>query len=235
MNDSLLEYLSGFVSERRKELFAKIVAMRTRYITVAIEDVYQSHNASAVLRTCDCLGVQDVHIIENYNTFETNPEVALGASNWLTIHKYNYGENSSSEAIKRLKDGGYRIVATSPHINEVHLEDFSLDKGRTALFFGTEKEGLSQAALKHADEFLRIPMRGFTESFNISVSAAIILYQLTGKLHKSDIRWELTKTETEEVMLEWLRKSIKRADLLEKEFFERGSGHDKKIKKKGKK
>ncbi len=232
MESSLTEYLARFVSERRNRLFLDIVAMRTRYITVAIEDVYQPHNASAVLRTCDCLGVQDVHIIENYNKFETNPEVALGASNWLTIHKYSYGSNSSLEAIKRLREENYRIVATLPHSNDVLLDDFCLEKGKAALFFGTEKEGLSETVMKHADEFLRIPMKGFTESFNISVSAAIILYQLTERLRRLKTDWGLTAAEKDEVRLEWLKKSVKSAGLLEKRFYERkadrrGAGENK--------
>ncbi len=224
MDNSLIDYLSQFVSTRRRDLFNRIVQMRTRYLTVAIEDVYQPHNASAVMRTCDCLGVQDAHIIENYNRFEANPEVALGASNWLTIHKYNSPGDNTLEAVKELKRNNYRIVATTPHHSEVMLDDFDLEKGKAAFFFGTEKEGLSDSAMKHADEFLRIPMRGFTESFNISVSAAIILYRLTEILRSSEIEWQLTQEEREGVLLQWLRNTIKSSDLLEKKFYEKKQG-----------
>jgi len=214
----LISHLSQFISSHRLSTFEKVLENRTRYLTVALEDIYQSQNASAVLRTCDCLGIQDVHIIENKNTFQLNPDVVLGSSKWLNLYQYNKEENNTISAINELKRNGYRIVATTPHKNDQSLDDMSLDNGRTALLFGTELNGLSDTALNMANEYLRIPIVGFTESYNISVSAAIILYQLTNKLRQSDIPWKLTDSEKDELMLDWLRKSIKRSELIEKEF-----------------
>ncbi len=77
---SLLNYLSQFLTEKRRSLFTKVLDSRTRHLTVVIEDIYQSQNASAVLRTCDLTGVQDLHIIENKNIYDINPDVALGSS-----------------------------------------------------------------------------------------------------------------------------------------------------------
>ncbi|MDX1314533.1 MAG: RNA methyltransferase, partial [Eudoraea sp.] len=216
----LIEYLSGFVSENRFELFQKIVARRTRYITLVLEDIYQSQNASAVLRTADCFGIQDVHIIENSNKYDVNPDVALGSDKWLTMHKYNSTEHNTLEAFNELRDRGYRIVATTPHNNDVELGNFDLSKGKAAFVFGTELRGLSDTAIKNADEYLKIPMYGFTESFNISVSAAIISHHLSGKLYKSGIDWMLSDTEKEDLILNWLRKTIKSSALLEKQFME---------------
>ncbi|MBN2486330.1 MAG: RNA methyltransferase [Bacteroidales bacterium] len=211
-NSDLIQHLEQFATEKRRELFYKLIGYRTRYVTVVLEDIYQSQNASAVLRTCDCLGIQDVHIIENQNKYQINPDVALGANKWLSIKKYNQkNHNNTLTAIKALKDNGYRIVATTPHTNNTELPDFNLQPGKTAMLFGTEKKGLSPTALSLSDEFVKIPLYGFTESYNISVSAAIILYQLTEKLKTTSpkIEWQLSTAEQAEILLEWFSASIR--------------------------
>jgi tRNA (guanosine-2'-O-)-methyltransferase len=211
----LLDQMLGFISENKRQLFEKVIQNRTRYITVVMEDIFQSHNASAVLRSCDCFGIQDVHVIENYNKFEINPDIALGASKWLTIKKYNTEENNTINAYKQLKDNGYRIVATTPHVNDCTLEELNLDS-KVALIFGTEMNGLSEIAIKNADEFVKIPMYGFTESFNISVSAAIILHYLTNKLRINQKNWGLNENEIIDVKLSWVKKVVKRSDIYER-------------------
>ncbi len=216
----LLEFLSTYISENKKQLFDKIIEYRTRHITVVLEDIYQPHNASAVLRSSDCFGIQDVHIIENRNTYEVNPDVALGSSKWLTLIKYNRSTNNTLEAFETLKKQGYRIVATTPHKNDHSLDDFEINS-KTALVFGNELEGLSDIALENADDYVKIPMYGFTESFNISVSAAIIFHHLTEKLRKSSINWKLSDDEILDIKLNWVRSVIKRNEIFEKEFFSR--------------
>lgn len=218
MEDVLIKFLSGFVTKNRIQLFNQVLSDRTRYITVVLEDLYQPHNASAVLRTCDCFGIQDVHIIENRNKYTVNPDVALGSSKWLDLVKYNKKDNNTLPAFKKLRKAGYRIVATAPHDNEVTLDEFDLEKGKTALLFGTELNGLTDTAINNADEFLKIHMFGFTESYNISVSVAIVLYHLVNDLKKSNIHWQLSDKEKKSVKLDWLRKSIKMSSYLEKEF-----------------
>jgi tRNA (guanosine-2'-O-)-methyltransferase len=218
MDESLIQHLETFVTPRRLNLFDEVLEERTRYITIALEDIYQSQNASAVLRTCDNLGIQDVHIIENRNDYTVNPDVSLGSEKWLTIKKYRKSGNNTIRAITVLREQGYRIVATSPHKTDTELTDFEIEKGKIALFFGTELQGLTEDVMKNADEFLKIPMHGFTESYNISVSAAIICFQLSEKLKSSDLNWRLTKSEKQEVKLDWLRASVKRSKIIEKEF-----------------
>lgn len=225
MQNEILEYLSTFITPERLALFNKVLQKRTKYITVVLEDIYQSQNASAVLRTCDCFGVQDVHIIENRNQFNVNKEVSLGSSKWLSLHKYSEAENNSVEAVRKLKTQGYRIVATTPHKNDQSLPDFDLTRGKTALIFGSELPGISEQLMNEADEFLKIPMFGFTESFNISVSAAIILHHLTSKVRNDkNIDWQLTTEESEAIKLEWIRNTIKRSELLEERYREEKKG-----------
>ena len=224
MKKELINHLSKFITSKRLDLFNRTLLERTRYLTVILEDIFQSHNASAVLRSCDCFGIQDVHIIENRNEYEINPEVALGASKWLNLHKYNELENNTLETIKKLKNQNYRIVATTPHTKDTSLVNFDLSKGKTALLFGTEMQGISDIAMKHADEFLKIDMFGFTESFNISVSAGICLQHLTYKLRSSDINYKLSEEEKLDLKLDWLKTSIRKSDILEKEFIKKFKG-----------
>jgi tRNA (guanosine-2'-O-)-methyltransferase len=188
---------------------------------VVLEDIFQPQNASAVLRSCDCLGIQNVHVVENRNKFQVDTEVTMGSSKWLTINKHSHIENNSLETIQHLKRKGYRIVATSPHSNDVELPDFDMSKGKIALVFGSELPGISEVIMHEADEFLKIPMYGFTESYNISVSAAIILFHLTEKMRNSQaIDWQLSEDEKVDVMLQWIRNSVKKSKLIEKRFWE---------------
>jgi tRNA (guanosine-2'-O-)-methyltransferase len=222
MGDDLLTYLASYVTKKRQALFDKVLSDRTRYITVVLEDIYQSQNASAVLRTCDCFGIQDVHVIENRNEFNVNNEVALGASKWLSITKYNQEQNNSLTAINSLKEKGYRIIATTPHSDSKLLPDFDLTKGKAALVFGSELPGVTTSILDQADEFLKIPMYGFTESFNISVSVAIILNELSGRLRKFDHKiWKLNEAEKKDLKLQWIKNTVKASQQLEELFFKK--------------
>ncbi len=190
-------------------------------MTLVLEDIYQSQNASAVLRSCDCFGVQTVNIIENQNEYDVNPDVALGSSKWLNLRRFSDKENNTYEALQTLKSEGYRIVATSPHENDVLLDEFDVNKGKFALVFGTELNGVSEIVKGNADEFLKIPMFGFTESFNISVSAAICMHHLTHKLHQSAIDWHLNQEEINAIRLDWAMKSVKYSELVKKEYYNR--------------
>lgn len=214
----LIQHLSPMITNERWNRFQKVLAERTQYLTIVLENIYQPLNASAVLRSADCFGIQDVHVIENYNEFHPDREVAMGSSRWLNIQRYNKTKNNSLNCIKKLKKEGYRIVATSPHINDCNLHEFELSKGKTALFFGTEMEGLTDVVLQEADEYLKIPMYGFTESFNLSVAAAICLQHLSHQLRQQNIDWQLDKEAKERTLLNWLRYSVDRSEIIEDDF-----------------
>ncbi|QXP53507.1 MULTISPECIES: RNA methyltransferase [unclassified Cellulophaga] len=203
----LLNYLEEFISEERKERFLQILEERTYKITVAIEDVFQMHNTSAVVRSCDIFGIQSAHLIERKYGDQLDVQIAMGAQKWVDIHRYE----STSMCIDTLKKEGYKIIATTPHNDSCLLDDFEFD-GKIALFFGTEKKGLSDEVLEKADGFLKIPMVGFTESLNISVSAAIILQSLTTKLKKERNDWQLSDDEKILKQIDWAKKSIKSID-----------------------
>ena len=217
-NYQLLKYLFEFITPDRTQKIKQIVEERTRYLTVVLEDLYQPHNASAVIRSCDCFGIQDLHIIENKYEFSVSEKVVQGSSKWIDIHNYNEKEQNTLSTLNELKEKGYRIVATSPHANDVTLDELNVEKGKIALVFGTEQHGISDVVKENADEFVRIPMYGFTESFNISVSAALCLQSITNKIRNSDANWRLTEDEKELLKLDWARNTIRNSEIIEKEF-----------------
>ena len=217
-NQQIIDLLTSYVTEERLATLNKVLNERTGYISVVLEDIFQTHNASAVLRSCDCFGIQYVNFIENRYSYMENKDVAMGSSQWLSITRFNQKENNTLDAINAMRNAGYRIVATTPHTNDVLIKDLDLTKGKIALFFGSEKPGLSDIVMNNADEFVRIPMYGFTESFNISVSAALCLYELTDKLRRSEIEWQLSDNEKTELLVKWLKLSARNAEGLIREY-----------------
>lgn len=209
----LIEFLESFLTPKRRSLFEKVVNSRTNHFTVATEDVYQLHNTSAVMRSCDVFGIQNIHVIEERNLKRIDREIAMGAQKWVSLNRHK----SSDDCIAALREKGYQIVATTPYGNSENLSDFDISKP-SAIFFGTEKYGLSQEVMDQADTFLKIPMVGFTESLNISVSAAIILQHITQELRRSKTNWELTENEKNAVKFEWLRRSFKNCDEMIKSY-----------------
>lgn len=208
------EYLTQFVNEQRIERLRSVLEQRTRHVTVILENLFQTQNASAVLRSCECYGVQDVHVVENEYEFQIHSAITMGSDKWLTVHRYNDVKlNNLQSCIHHLKEKGYTIVATLPNDDSLYLEDLPIEQP-TAFLFGTELDGLSEEAIKLADKTVKIPMYGFTESFNISNSVAIILSNFIERVKKSSVKSSLSKEEQEELFFEWLQKSIKTPDLL---------------------
>jgi tRNA (guanosine-2'-O-)-methyltransferase len=211
----VIDVLLPFVSDNKKEVFEACLRERTRYLTVVLEDIYQPQNTSAVLRTCDCFGLQDVYVIENDHAYDINPNVVKGATKWLHIHKYYEEEHNSQRCLTDLKDKGYLLVATSPSAKSVELHNLPLDKP-IALMLGTEKHGLSKVALEMADVCITIPMSGFTESLNLSVSGGICIQNIMHRIRQSDVHWQLSEAEKLDLHLEWVRKVVKDPGAIER-------------------
>lgn len=215
-DEDYLQYLEGFLTENRKEGFLRVLENRTKHFTVAMEDVYQLHNTSAVMRSCEVFGIQELNVIEQRFGKKIDTEIAMGAQKWVDIHRFA----TNQDCIDALKAKGYQIIATTPHENDCELADFDISKP-SAFFFGTEKNGLSEEVLSQADGFLKIPMVGFTESLNISVSAAIVLQHVSNRLRHSDVNWKLTEEEVLEKRIDWARKSIKDYDFITQKYLEK--------------
>ena len=214
INLEYLNFLENILTDNRKAKFLKVLENRTKHFTVVVEDVFQMHNASAVMRSCEVFGIQELNVIEERYGKSIDKEIAMGAQKWVDINKFD----NVSNCVETLKNKGYQIIATTPHENDCLLDDFDISKP-CALFFGTERDGLSEEVLQKADGFLKIPMAGFTESLNISVSAAIIIQNLTNRLRKSDLDWHLSEEEILEKRLAWAKSSIKDIKRIEARYF----------------
>lgn len=214
--NKLTAHFLHYISDRRRDLLEQVLSQRTRHITMVLEDIYQSQNASAVIRTCECMGVQDIHIIENESKFSVNKDVVKGSIKWVDIMKYQK-ENGADLCFEQLKQKGYKILVTDPSPDGVSIYDVDIHE-KIALVMGNELKGTSDRAISHADLKVKIPMYGFTESMNISVSAAICLNTLIPKLHQSEVSWQLTADEIVDIRFRWLRKMMKRPEIMEKEF-----------------
>ncbi len=214
---ALTGYLEGFVSERRKERLHDVLKERTNHMQLVLEDVYQTHNFSAVLRSADIFGIQTTNFIENRNKYKISEDVAMGSTQWLTLNRYQTHENNTKACLSDLKNKGYKIVATSLHKNSISLEELDISKP-FALVFGTELTGITKDVEDEADEFIKLPMYGFTESFNISVCAALCMYHLSSRIRKEVSDYILTEEEKRDIYIEWLKSSVRKHDLIIKEF-----------------
>ena len=214
MDLQLYKYLESLLTERRKNLFQDILAQRTRHFTVVTEDVYQLHNTSAVMRSCDIFGIQDLHVVEELVSKRIDKEIAMGSQKWVSLYRYD----TIADCISKLKNEGYQIIATTPHDNATLLHDFDVTK-KSAFFFGKENDGLSDSVMNHSDGLLKIPMYGFTESLNISVAAAIILQHVVSKLRETKIDWQLSEEERLDLGMQWMCKTIKSVDEIIERYY----------------
>ncbi len=205
----LTEKIGSHINENRKAVIERVLHNRTRHFTVAVENIFHPHNVNAVLRSCECFGLQDLHIIDVQEKYKIQKRIAKGANKWTDIHYYEAGDNPTLDCIQHLKAKGYTIVGTSPHKNDIDLENFDYSQ-KAAFFFGAEKEGISQTVMQHADCFVKVPIYGFTESFNVSVAVAIMLHHLTLKMRNdTTLNWQLPTEEIERRTLEWYVKSTR--------------------------
>ena len=202
-----IDYLSGFINEERRERLQQVLGERTRHITVVLEDVYQPQNASAVMRTCECFGIQELHVIENLYEYRLNPAVVQGSSKWIDLIRHNREEQDNSRAcIEELKQRAYRIIAMDPAPGGKTVDQLDISD-KLALCFGSEEPGLSATLLDLADETVKIPIHGFTQSYNLSVSAGISLYTLVTALRNSAVDWRLHEPDATDLYIKWLAQS----------------------------
>lgn len=217
--EELIEYLLQFLNDNRRELLDRDVSLRSNQLTLVLEDFKHPHNISACIRTSDCFGLRDVHIIENKIYYENNPKINRGSDKWVNIKRYNQAEFNTPVCIDKLKSEGYKIVVTSPHKGSFSIRELDLSQ-KTAIIMGSEADGISDHAKESADAFLKIDMPGFTESLNVSVAAGIVLETLSHRLRNDGYNWQLSDDERAELYLINLSKMVPNYKLLEKRFAE---------------
>ena len=214
MQNPKLQALLPYISEERLTKFDKALQQRTRRLCMVLENVYQSRNASAVMRSCDGMGVQDVHLIEDINPWVFNRGVSKGTPSWLTLHRYHNIEDPATACIQALRTSGYKIAVTSPHVNGYEAQNLPFDQP-IAVVMGTEFKGVSERMLNAADYHVFIPMRGMAESLNISVAAGMIMHRIMENIRTlAPEAWQLTHHEREELLLDWALKSVKKSEAI---------------------
>ncbi len=211
-----VEYLRGFVLPERYESLTRRLGLRTRYMVMCLEDIYYPHNASAVIRSAEAFGIQELHAVEHTVRFAPNKHIVRGTDQWLDIRKWN----DTLSLVGHLRGRGYRIAVTAPPRVESASggprtnftpSDFDIAAGPFALFMGTEKTGISAELAAEADAVISIPMVGFAESLNISVSAAIAAQRLTERIREpeSGVAWQLEPDDRERLLYRWLCHSVR--------------------------
>ncbi len=210
-----IDYLTEFMTPERRETLESTISKRTHQMTILSENTFHSQNASALMRHCEAFGLQRMHAVEELCDFKTYADIVRGTDKWVDLTRYT----NTTDAIKALKAEGYRIVATTPHLQDSSPETFDVGAGKFALVFGTEHSGISQQIIDEADEFLQIPMCGMVESLNVSASAAILIYMLSQRLRDTTDGWELTDVEQRELLYRWLRESVRDSDNILKRKF----------------
>lgn len=166
--DKVLELLSDFITEERKEKTDVVLSNRSSFFVPVLEGLYDRGNISAVMRSAEAFGFYNMHIVETSEDFKESQRVTQGADKWLNVTKWK----KTKSCIQSLKDSGYKVFTTHMSEKAVSFDDLDLSQ-KTAVIFGNEKEGVSQEALDLSDGNVLLPMAGFTQSFNISVAAAL--------------------------------------------------------------
>lgn len=207
--ENRIEYLREFMLPERFEKLRSRVVNRTNYMVLCLEDIYYPHNASAVIRSAEAFGIQQIHAVQSICKFTPSRHIVRGTDQWIELRKWE----DTKSLVEHLRAEGYRIVVTSPREGGDTPESFDVEAGKFALFMGTEKTGISEWLINEADHYVYIPMVGFAESLNISVSAAIISNRLTERVRENDkIDWRLSATQQSELLYKWVRHSLKDVD-----------------------
>ena len=203
-NQKIFQHLQQFLTDERLEKINHFAPESSDFVLPVIEDVFQFRNAAAIVRSVEACGFHKIIAMESEHEFNPNLRVTKGAETWVEVEKLPHNLDS----LREIKNRGYKILAVSPENNATMLSDYDL-KEPVALVFGTEAAGVSEEILDFADETLAIPMYGFTQSFNVSVAAAICVYELKQKLLRSNLDYKLSEEKLWEMKVRWAMNSIK--------------------------
>jgi len=214
-NLDLQAYVESFMTPARIQNLKNVLENRMRYMSLVAENFIDEFNVHAMIRTSECFGLQDFHNIGQKNVLmKKNKSVNRGAFQWTHIYDYTDCAEPTLTCIESLKSKGYRVFATSSHLESNYTPDNIPIEKPLAIILGKEHEGISEVALEHCDGLVSIPMYGFTESFNVSVAASLLTQTIVERIRKSDICWQFSEVEKESLYYEWIWNSIKYPDKL---------------------
>ncbi|MEN8193103.1 MAG: TrmH family RNA methyltransferase [Bacteroidota bacterium] len=193
--------MQQFKTDQRLNKIKNVISQRQPSLTVVLENIHDPHNVSAIYRTCDSVGVQKVSLLYNIEKFPRISKVSSSSANkWINTER----STDTKECYEDLRRKGFRIYASL--LSDDAVDVYSIDMTEKAAFvFGNESRGVSEEAAKNADEVFYIPMRGMIQSLNVSVAAAVTLYEaqrqrtIKGMYEKS----ELSTIELDELIDEW--------------------------------
>lgn len=211
--EKIFQYLKQFLTESRLSKIEKNALESSDFVLPVMEDIFQFRNAAAIVRSAEACGFHKIIALEKDHIFNPNLKVTKGAENWVEVEKQPY----NLKTLEKIRNNGYKIVAVSPEKNATSLANFKINEP-ISLVFGTEKEGVTEEILNFADETLAIPMFGFTESFNVSVAAAICFYDLRQKLENSGINFKLSEGKMLDLKIRWAVNSLQSGEAILNKF-----------------
>lgn len=174
--ETVCRALESLLTPERIARIDSVLDARLASLTAAVEDTYDPHNAAATIRTSEALGLQELHVIEPGERFSAVKGVTRGAHRWIELHRWPGAEVAAAG----LKARGFRVYATLPDARAVSIEDVDVSTP-VAVIFGNEHEGVSPAAIAACDGTLTVPMFGFTESYNLSVTVGLAMSRLAAR------------------------------------------------------
>lgn len=194
------------MEQKRLDRIKHVIENRQSGLIVVFEDIHDPHNAAAIMRTCDAMGIQNAWFIfekeEAYNPKKVGKATSSSANKWLDFQTFT----SASACVEELKKQGYSIIVTALCDQSMSLKDYACTEKKVALIVGNEHRGVSEEALHNADIILKIPMLGFVQSMNVSVATAIILWEITKQRRQSNISMNLSKKEQKTLLYDFIER-----------------------------
>jgi len=196
------------ITDDRQKRFKDVISHRFQDVIV-LENIHDPHNALAAIRNCDAFGIQTAHAVfeteKIFNPKELGKVTSSSANKWVDIVCWK----KSVDCYSSLREQGFKIIATIIDPKAKTLSEIDFNKQKNAIVFGNEGFGISETAKKTADELVYIPMNGFVDSINLSVSVGIALYELNRQREKSEA-FHLNQNEQDLLLKKWIDSEIKK-------------------------
>lgn len=220
LNDALIEHLSSLLNPNRKETLDKAISLRTKHICLVLENIRHTQNSSAIIRTAEIMGVQDVHVVRQNYQNDLRRDITKGAEKWMEVRLYDGEERNIELCFNYLKKKKYKIAVTCLDDDSKSIEEIPLIEP-LAIVMGEEVSGVSDFAKANADYKIKLPMYGLTESFNIAIAGSLVMHQILTRLRSTDVNYLLNPQQKTELTLDWYKKAIRGGHEIASRFIEK--------------